>query len=243
VRRNVRELAGLGVAYVTLAHLFFRGVATNAPTLPFLPDGVYNWVFSQPHGEGLTPLGVEAVEAMIDEGILIDITHMRSESIRDVFKVLDARDPANEIPVIATQMAYRFGGLQYSFDDTTITSVANRGGVLGCILGGHYMASGLSGIGKSFDGSVDALCRHIDKIHALTGSYDNVAIGSDLDGYIKPALPGLTDMGRMAELQKRLGARYGDLDAEKICSGNALSVLRTSWGQKRPRVGAPPAGP
>jgi microsomal dipeptidase-like Zn-dependent dipeptidase len=90
-RRNVRELAGLGVAYVTLAHLFFRGVATNAPALPFLPDGVYNWVFSQPHGEGLTPLGVEAVEARIDEGILIDITHMRSESIRDVFKVLDAR--------------------------------------------------------------------------------------------------------------------------------------------------------
>jgi hypothetical protein len=30
VRRNVRELAGLGVAYVTLADLFFRGVATNA---------------------------------------------------------------------------------------------------------------------------------------------------------------------------------------------------------------------
>jgi microsomal dipeptidase-like Zn-dependent dipeptidase len=103
-------------------------------------------------------LGVEAVDAMIAEGILIDITHMRSESIRDVFKVLDARDPANEIPVIATHMACRFGGLQYSFDDATITSVAKRGGVLGCILCEHYMTSGLSGIGKSLEGSVDALC-------------------------------------------------------------------------------------
>ena len=235
VRRNVQELAALGVAYVTVAHLFFRGVATNAPALPFLSDGVYNWLFSQPRGEGLTPLGREAVQAMIDEGILIDITHMRAESIRDVFEVLDARDPANEIPVIATHMAYRFGNLQYCFDDATITSVAKRGGVLGCILCERYMTDGLPEIRKSLDGSIEALCRHIDKIHDLTNSYDNIAIGSDLDGYIKPALPGLTDMGKMAGLQRRLADRYGAVDADKICSGNALRVLRAQWGRKRPR--------
>jgi len=33
VRANVRRLADLGVAYVTLAHLFWRDVATNAPAL------------------------------------------------------------------------------------------------------------------------------------------------------------------------------------------------------------------
>ena len=235
VRRNVQELAALGVAYVTVAHLFFRGVATNAPALPFLPDGVYNWVFSQPHGEGLTPLGREAVHAMTDEGILIDITHMRAESIRDVFELLDARDPAHEIPVIATHMAYRFGNLQYCFDEGTITSVAARGGVLGCILCEHYMTNGLSGTGKSLDGSIEALCHHIDKIHDVTNSYDNIAIGSDLDGYIKPALPGLADMAKMAELQRRLAERYGAVDAEKICSGNALRLLRAQWGVKRPR--------
>src|SRR5205807_9588348 len=31
VKRNVRALADLGVAYITVAHLFFRDVATNAP--------------------------------------------------------------------------------------------------------------------------------------------------------------------------------------------------------------------
>jgi membrane dipeptidase len=96
-----------------------------------------------------------------------------------------------------------------------------------------------SGIRKSLDGSVEALGRHIDKIHRVTNSYDHIAIGSDLDGYIKPALPGLTDMGKMAELQRRLAARYGDADAEKICSGNALRVLRAQWGRKRPRVSTP----
>jgi microsomal dipeptidase-like Zn-dependent dipeptidase len=236
VRRNVAALAGLGVAYVTVAHLFFRDVATNAPALPFLPDRLYNRVFPQRPGQGLTALGREVVEAMVDEGILVDITHMRSQSIRDVFDLLDRRDPAKEIPVLATHMAYRFGGLEYCFDDDTIRSVAERGGVLGCILCEHYITSGLRGISKGLPGSLDALCRHIDKVHALTGTHDNIGIGSDLDGYIKPALPGLEHMGRMTELQSALRSRYGDLDAEKMLNGNALRVLRSDWGKKRPRA-------
>ena len=143
VRRNVKVLADLGVAYVTVAHLFFRDVATNAPALPFLPDWLYNLVFPQAKDEGLTALGHEVIDAMVDEGILIDITHMRSQSIRDVMARLDARDPAKEIPVMGTHMAYRFGGLEYSFDDETIKAVAARGGVLGCILCKHFITSGL----------------------------------------------------------------------------------------------------
>jgi microsomal dipeptidase-like Zn-dependent dipeptidase len=234
VRRNVEMLADLGIAYVTVAHLFFRDVATNAPALPFVPDWLYNRVFPQERAEGLTVLGREVVDAMVDEGVLIDITHMSSQSIRDVLAQLDARDPARKIPLLATHMAYRFGRLQYSFDDETIRAVAARGGVLGCILCEHFITSGLAGVSSSVEGSLEALCKHIDKVHDLTGGYDHVAIGSDLDGYIKPALPGLEDMGRMTTLQSHLSARYGAVDAEKICNGNALRVLRAAWGRKRP---------
>ncbi len=234
VRDDVHTLAALGIAYVTVAHLFFRDVATNAPALPFLPDRVYNFAFPQAKDLGLTEIGHEVIDAMVDEGILIDITHMRTQSSRDVFAQLDARDPDKEIPVIATHMAYRFGGLEYSFDDETIKAVAARGGVLGCILCEHYMTSGLSKT-SSLEGSLETVCRHIDKIRELTGSYDHIAIGSDLDGYIKPALPGLEDMGRMTSLQDHLRMRYGDADADKICNGNALRVLRAEWGHKRLR--------
>jgi microsomal dipeptidase-like Zn-dependent dipeptidase len=234
VRDNMRTLAGLGIVYVTVAHLFFREVATNAPALPFLPDWLYNRVFPQKPDEGLTPLGHAVVESMVDEGILVDITHMREQSIHDVFALLDERDPGKQIPVIATHMAYRFGGLEYCFTDDTIRAVAERGGVLGCILCKHYISSGLPGTPKTFADSVDALCRHIDKVRELTGSFDHIGIGSDLDGYIKPALPGLEHMGLMAQLQQELRSRYGDGDAEKICSGNALRVLRSEWGTKRP---------
>ena len=130
-------------------------------------------------------------------------------------------------------MAYRFGGLEYCFGDGTIKAVAERGGLLGCILCEHYIKSGLPGKVESFKDSVDTLCRRIDKIQGLTGTLENIAIGSDLDGYIKPALPGLENMGRMLELQRELRTRYGDADAERIC--NALRVLRAQWGRKRPR--------
>jgi microsomal dipeptidase-like Zn-dependent dipeptidase len=240
VQANVRTLAERGVAYITVAHLFFRQVATNAPALPFLSDGLYNRVFKQDSDEGLTPLGTELVNAMIDEGILVDLTHMRAQSIRDVFALLDAREPAGKIPVIATHMAYRFGGLEYSFDDDTITQVATRGGLLGLIMCKHFITSGLH-VDDTFEGSVEALCRHIDKIHELTGSYDHIGIGTDLDGYIKPALTGLESQGRMADLQRALKTRYGDDVGEQIAGGNALRVLRAEWGRKRPRTAS--AGP
>jgi microsomal dipeptidase-like Zn-dependent dipeptidase len=242
VRRNVHRLAELGVAYVTVAHLFFRDVATNAPALPFLSDRIYQFVFPQHRHEGLTALGRELVEAMVDEGVLIDISHMSAASVGDVFTLLDARKDGEHIPVIATHIAYRFGGLEYCLDDDTITKVAKRGGVLGCILCEHYIISGLRGVERSFEGSVEALCRHIDKIVDLTDGFDRVAIGSDLDGYIKPALCGLQDMSQMKRLQHALHDRYGSENAEKICSGNALRVLRDNWAHKRPRTATTPPG-
>jgi microsomal dipeptidase-like Zn-dependent dipeptidase len=106
VRDHVRTLAGRGVGYVTVAHLFWREVATNAPALPFLPDWLYNLVFPQPD-RGLSDLGRAAVEAMIDEGILVDITHMSARSIDDTLALFDRRDPDRRIPVLATHMSVR----------------------------------------------------------------------------------------------------------------------------------------
>ncbi len=233
VRNHVRVLAERGVAYVTLAHLFWRRVATNAPALPFLPDWLYHRVFPQPD-EGLTALGRVAAEAMLDHGVLIDITHMSERAARETFELLDRRDPDRRIPVIATHMACRLGKLEYCLADDTIRRVAERGGLLGCILCEHYITSGLGTRVRSYDDSVAALCRHIERVRELTGSFDGIAIGSDLDGYIKPALPGLEHMGRMRDLQRSLRDRYGAEDADRICRANALRVLRSAWRAPAP---------
>jgi microsomal dipeptidase-like Zn-dependent dipeptidase len=239
VRANVALLAERGVAYITVAHLFWRGIATNAPALPFIPDWLYSLLFPQPHELGLSELGRAAVNAMLDHGVLIDITHMSEKAMLDTFELLDERDPAREVPVIATHMACRFGSLDYNLSDAIIKRVGQRGGLLGLIACKHYIGDG-GPEPKEFSESVDLLCKHIDRICEVTRSNSHVAFGSDLDGWIKPALPGLETLGHMGELQRALVDRYGEDRAEAFTNGNAQRVLKTAWQQPLP---PPPALP
>src|SRR5207247_7583909 len=88
VRDTVSRLAGKGLAYVTLAHLFWRRVATNANALPFLTDGQYHRLFHEP-GVGLTQLGRAAVDAMAEHHVLVDLSHMSQAAIDDTLARLD----------------------------------------------------------------------------------------------------------------------------------------------------------
>jgi microsomal dipeptidase-like Zn-dependent dipeptidase len=226
----VKRLAVRGVAYVTLAHLFWRQVATNAPAIPFLPTWLYRLAFPQPD-DGLSDLGVAAVRAMVREGILIDVAHMSERALDATLALLDEIDPAGSVPVIATHAGYRFGRQEYMLDDTAIERIAERDGVIGLIFAEHQILDGLGRRRtKSFDESIDVLCRHIDRIAEITGSHRHAAIGSDLDGFIKPTLAGLQTMADMAPLERALVERYGEADAQLITSANALRVLRAGWG-------------
>lgn len=228
---HVTELARRGVAYITPAHLFWRGVATNAPALPFLPDWAYRLLFPQPP-IGLTDLGEAAVRAMVRERVLVDITHMSPRSIEETFALLDRLDPDRRVPVVASHIACRFGRREYNLSDEAIARAAERGGALGVIFCEHYLTEGLRRRGtRSFEQAVEVMARHIDRIHAVTGSHDHAAIGSDLDGFIKPTVRGLEHMGRMRALEAALTERYGAETAARICSENALRVLRAGWRQ------------
>ncbi|MDP8942686.1 MAG: dipeptidase [Actinomycetota bacterium] len=228
VRANVAELARRGVAYVTLAHLFWRRVATNTPALP-VPEWAYRLVFRQPGGEGLSERGAVALDAMVEHGILVDIAHMSQASLDDTFRLLDERDPGRRVPVIASHGACRFGRRTYNLSSQTIERVAERGGVVGISASERHLTDGLRSGTRSFADSVDVVCAHVDRIREISGSFDHAALGSDLDGYIKPAVHGLEHMGRMAALEDALGERYGEADAAKVCSGNALRLLERHW--------------
>lgn len=227
IAATVEEFARRGVAYITLAHLFYRGVAQNAPALPFVPDPLYKLVFPQRGSAGLTPLGVAAVRAMAEHHVLVDITHMNQRAIDDTLRLLGGMSETP--PLIASHIACRLnGGADYNLSDEVIAEIGRRGGVIGVIACEHWANDGLPKA-KTFGDSVKVVCEHIERIRTATGSDDHVAIGSDLDGYIKPALPGLDHEGRMKALNEALADRYGDALAEKFCSGNVLGLLRRYW--------------
>jgi microsomal dipeptidase-like Zn-dependent dipeptidase len=167
---------------------------------------------------------------MVAEGVLVDLTHMSARSLADTFDLLDELDPGRAVPVLASHAAYRFGRLSYNLDDGTVERIGERGGVIGLIASRYFIADGLNGVpAATWNEAFELLCRHIDRIRALTGSHDCVAIGTDLDGFIKPTLPGLEDSGRLGRLLPALAARYGPEVARAIASGNALRVLRAAW--------------
>jgi membrane dipeptidase len=225
----VTRIADRGVAYVILAHLFFRQVATNAPALPFLSDRTYRFLFPQP-GEGLTDLGRAAVRAMVRERVLVDLSHMSERSLASTFALLDELDPAKQVPVLVSHAGYRFGKQEYMLSEESVRAVAARGGVIGLIFAQHQLLDGLpKADAKSFEGSVDAFCAHVDRIAEITGNHSNIGIGSDFDGFIKPTLSGLETEADMGKLEAALRARYGDAAAEAICCGNALRLLRGYW--------------
>jgi len=236
IAANVHTLAAKGVVYVTLAHLLWRRVATNAPAIPYFSDMQYRLLAPEPL-EGLTALGRAAVTAMAKRGILIDITHMSDEAIWETFDLLrQLEDCHHPVPVIATHMACRFGHHEYNLSDATIKEVARRRGVMGVIFCMHWMSDGLIHP-HTPGGTFHVIGRHIDRVHGLTNSYDHIAIGSDLDGFIKPVLPGLEHMGKMPALADWLRANYPSA-AEAIMSGNVLRVLSEGWGRPLTNPGA-----
>jgi microsomal dipeptidase-like Zn-dependent dipeptidase len=228
IRERVAELAGRGVAYVTVAHLFWRLVATNVPALPFLPDAFYRFLFSQDDAIGLDPRGRVLVREMVRHGVLVDVTHMSKQGMRETFAWLDEVDPERTVPVIASHVACSFGKFAYNLEREFVERIAERRGTCGVIYCDHFVRDGRGCRTRTFDESFALVERQIEHLRAWGGD-DVLAIGSDLDGFIKPTLAGLSSAADHAKLAARLAERYGPALAAKICHANALSVLERAW--------------
>jgi microsomal dipeptidase-like Zn-dependent dipeptidase len=232
IAANCAELGKRGIGYVTVAHLVFRQVATNANAFPFLPDRIHDFVFPQRGTDRLTPRGEAVVRGLVENRILIDLSHMDPGGIWETFAFLDEVDPHSEVPVISTHAGYRFGKQQYMCDEEILLEIQRRKGVVGLIMAQHQLNDGIRRKKErtvTLDESLAVIFKHIDKIAAVTGGYEQIALGTDFDGFIKPTMGGLETAADLRLLEQALRKRYGDADAEAMASGNALRVLRTLW--------------
>ena len=236
IPHRVAALKQAGVVYITVAHLFFRRVATNAPAIPFLPDPVYKAVFRQPR-EGLTRLGETVLKAMYDQRMLIDLSHMSEHALAATLALLDRWDretdsEPTERPVIATHAGFRLRrrGQEYMLSADSVRAIARRGGVIGLILARHQLNEG-AGVRDDEDPkeTPKTLFRHIEAIRDCLPEprNDHVAIGSDLDGFINPTVAGVIKAGDMLSLEEPLRRAYG-AEADKILHANALRVAMTA---------------
>jgi microsomal dipeptidase-like Zn-dependent dipeptidase len=238
IESNCAKLAARGVGYVTVAHLFFRQVATNANALPFAPDFLYDLFFPQRGKDRLTVRGEALIRGLVRNRIMIDLSHMDPPAIRETFALLDEVDPQSEVPVISTHAGFRFGKQEYMLDEGILLQLKRRRGVVGLIMAQHQLNDGLRDEEtKTLEESMEVICAHIDEIAKITGGYEQIALGTDFDGFIKPSMGGLEDAADLALLEAALIDRYGEENAERMTWKNALGVLQRVW----PKSPAPPS--
>jgi microsomal dipeptidase-like Zn-dependent dipeptidase len=230
--QRVQWLSQQGVLYITVAHLFYRGVATEAPAIPAFTDEEFHELFPEPNDVGLTALGEKLIEAMYRYKILVDISHMSEQAVKETFELVERLEGDNatktNYPIIATHVGMRSAGpaaraQEYNLTDDTARKIAEREGVIGLISAQHQL-------GDTHDEAESAALvkAHLDAIGTAVGDASTVAaLGTDIDGFIKPTLEGLEKAEDFAKLETWI-RNAGQSDPEAILHGNAERVIRVA---------------
>lgn len=228
----LRSYYDLGARYLTLCHnstLDWVDSATDAPK----------------HG-GLAPRGEQIAREMNRLGMLVDISHVSADTMRDVLRVSKA-------PVIASHSgSFEVSKHPRNVPDDVAALVKENGGVImvvlfpGFLVPGHAEAAAAmrkelqakklspeeyeAAVDKWYDehptprGTIGVAADHIDHLVKVAG-IDHVGIGSDFDG-ISTTLEGMDDVSSFPKLTEELLRRgYSDDDVRKILGGNVLRAF------------------
>jgi microsomal dipeptidase-like Zn-dependent dipeptidase len=224
---HVQELARRGVAYIIVAHLFFKGAATCSNAIPFLTDREFAAINAQPSGLGLTKHGEDVVACALQEGVIVDVTHCTDKAVDDIFRIHDSCGEYKDRPIISSHNGVRgISNHPLNLSDKNIERICQTGGIIGVIFYPHWLLP--PNTLEWFHDHINVVFKAVDYIHDRIGSYDHIAIGSDLDGFIAPVHE-LQTMSDVPRVEDAFTHRYGTQVAELILRDNALRVLKNGW--------------
>ena len=232
----LRMFAQLGVRYMTLTHANTTDWADAAT--------------DEPRHGGLSEFGEEVIREMNRVGMLVDISHVSSETMVDVLRV-------SEGPVIASHSGARaVNDHSRNIPDEILQQLRANGGLaMVNFYSGFVVPEAADVVRDMFDlqrelraeygdddealdaarrqwweehpiprGTVSHVVDHIDHIVQLAG-IDHVGLGSDFDG-ITAVPEGLEDVSKYPAIAEELARRgYAEGEILKILGDNILRVL------------------
>jgi len=215
---NLKQLFDRGVAYLTLAH-FYKNKAVH-PVFPY-PESVQKlgcFPYGRDLTRGLTDFGEQVVEAMMEMGMILDISHCTPPARKRIYDIVGTRRP-----LIASHVgAYEINPSPYNLQDWEIKRIADTGGLVAVIFMNYWLMPHETRRGLNF---ITRTIAHLVRV----GGIDHVGIGTDFDGFTDPP-DDLKDASQLPRLTRRLLAEgYSRTAIEKIWGGNALRVLREGW--------------
>lgn len=167
--------------------------------------------------KGLLQFGKQVIDRLNKLGIMIDVSHVNKKSLHDILDYTNAT-------VIATHSgAYNINNSNRNLSNEHIKEIARRGGIIGSVFYPYF----LNNTDKATIGDV---IKHINYICKLTGSVDNIALGSDFDG-IDITPEGLEDVSKFPNLTKALCSEgYSVEEIKKMLGLNAMRVFNKICG-------------
>jgi membrane dipeptidase len=233
---TLRMLHVLGVRYLTLTH------NTNVPWADSATD--------DPAVGGLSAFGAEVVREMNRVGMLVDLSHVSADTMRDALRV-------TEVPVVFSHSSARaVCDSPRNVPDDVLESLRDVGGI--CMVtfvpkfvnpdaaAWHQQAvdeAAAQGIRQADSAAfspfyrdyrarnpeppatLEDVVRHCEHIREVAG-IDHVGVGGDYDG-VEVLPQGMGDVTAYPALLEALAGRgWSDDDLAKLTSGNILRVMR-----------------
>jgi membrane dipeptidase len=163
---------------------------------------------------GLTPAGVELLQAMRSTNTILDVSHLADQALVESLALWDG-------PVMASHSNAR--GLvpgDRQLEDRAVKEIAARGGVVGVSFYSRHLRT---------DGKRPRLhdvVQQIAHLARVAGGTEHVGLGTDLDGGFSAAQTPLRRLEQLEELRRLLLQRFTGREAEGILGVNWIEFLR-----------------
>ena len=226
---NLRLYHSLGVRYATLTHNCHNKYADAAITTD--TDGKAEK--SKPHWGGVSPDGKELIAEMNRLGMIVDLSHVSVDTMRDVLGGSDGWSGSTAPIMFSHSSAYAVCPHPRNVPDDILQLVKKRNSVVMVNFAPDFVSCVANSDNKNGmpdfyppNSTLSHVVKHIKHIGELVG-YDYVGLGSDFDGI--PTTPeGLDDVSKFPDLVKEmLKQGVSDEDAGKVVGGNILRVWRS----------------
>lgn len=169
-------------------------------------ENVYGCGASFDQSKGLTAQGKDMVRQLLDQGIILDVSHLSDQGVEDLFVMTDRPIMASHSNVRAVQDVPR------NLRKDHLQELIRRKGIIGMNFYGRF-------VGEQPD--ISGLLRHMDAV-LEAGGEDILALGSDFDGCSGYFPEGITGIESIPALREEL-LKHGFTEdlTEKIFYENA----------------------
>lgn len=218
---NLDVLAERGVAVLTLSHFYPNNVAAQADAMPkeLFIRKICKFDFRADRDPPLSDFGKEVLRRMGELKMIVDVAHCSRRARAAVYSEL-----GSDRPVVATHMGVtKFNPNPYNLDDEDLLEISRRDGAVGIM----FMSSILDQSSPSE--GLPSIWNTIEHIERVTGSWDNIMLGTDFDGFTDPP-DDVYDSARLPRVTKMLLERgVPEPAVKKIIGENAQRVLERGW--------------